>query len=299
MNNISKVDVVMPPGVHNLGAGFEVRRALPSAKRQMVGPFIFFDAFGPAVFGEGDGVDTRPHAHIGLATLTYLIEGDLLHRDSAGHVQAIGPSEANLMTAGPGIVHSERTPESARVQGSTIFGQQVWLALPKAQEEAEPSFAHHAASALPRIEGEGITATLIAGSGFGRRYPVSTFSDTIYADVALARGARFQIAAEHAERAIYLVVGSVRVVGQEGEFSAGELIVFKPGSEIVLKAGSAVRLMLIGGEPLPEKRFIHWNFVSSSMERIEQAMSDWRERHFPGVPGETEFIALPTEVASR
>lgn len=265
----------------------------------MVGPFIFFDAFGPAVFGAGDGVDTRPHPHIGLATLTYLIEGDIMHRDSAGHVQTIGPGEVNLMTAGKGIVHSERTTEVARAKESTIFGQQVWLALPKAQEEAEPGFAHHEASALPRTEGDGISATLIAGSAFGRRSPVASYSDTIYVDIALAPRARFQIAAEHTERAIYVVTGTVRVIGQSGAFSAGELIVFKPGSEIVLQASSAVRLMLIGGEPLPEKRFIHWNFVSSSMERIEQAMSDWRERRFPGVPGETEYIPLPSEAKTR
>jgi hypothetical protein len=298
-NSFSQVESVILPQVHNLGADFEVRRALPSAKRQMVGPFIFFDAFGPAVFKAGDGVDVRPHPHIGLATLTYLIEGNILHRDSAGHVQVIGPGEANLMTAGRGIVHSERTTADARLKENTLYGQQVWLALPKAQEEAEPGFSHHAASALPRLEGEGATATLISGSAFGQRSPVAAYSDTIYADIALALQARFKIPAEHTERAIYVVAGTVRVAGQCGQFGATELIVFKPGAEIVLQADSAARLMLIGGEPMAEPRYIYWNFVSSSMERIEQAVADWHQRQFPGVPGETEYIPLPEGAKSR
>ena len=245
--------------------------------------------------GAGEGVDTRPHPHIGLATLTYLIEGEIMHRDNAGHVQAIGAGEANWMTAGRGIVHSERSTDTARANESRMFGQQVWIALPKALEEAAPGFAHHGASTLPHLDGEGIRATLIAGTAFGRRSPVVTSSDMIYVDVALTPNARFQIPAEHSERAIYIINGEVQVSGQSGSFGAHELVVFKPGSEIVLSATSFVRLMLIGGEPMPEKRFVHWNFVSSSMERIEQAKADWRERRFPGVPGEIEYIPLPLE----
>lgn len=222
-----------------------------------------------------------------------------MHRDSAGHLQEVAPGDASVMTAGRGIVHSERTTEAARKQGNTMFGQQVWLALPKSREEAEPEFVHYGASELPRIQGEGISATLIAGSAFGQRSPVATFSDTIYADVALAPHARFQIAPEHVERAAYVVSGTISVLGQAGEFAGGELVVFKPGAEIVLQARNAVRLMLIGGEPLPEKRFIYWNFVSSSMDRIEQAMADWRECRFAGVPGETEFIPLPSQDPAR
>lgn len=264
----------------------------------MVGPFIFFDAFGPAVFGPGHGVDVRPHPHIGLATLTYLIEGSILHRDSAGHVQTIGPGDVNLMTAGRGIVHSERTTAAARAGESGMFGQQVWLALPKDREEMEPSFSHHNPVSLPRMEGEGISTTLIAGSAFGGRSPVATYSDAIYADVSLAPRARFCISSDYVERAIYLVSGSVCVLGQSGEFDAGELVIFKPGVEIVLTASRRARLMLIGGEPLPERRFIHWNFVSSSMERIEQARQDWQARRFPDVPGETEYIPLPARPTS-
>jgi redox-sensitive bicupin YhaK (pirin superfamily) len=263
----------------------------------MVGPFIFFDAFGPAVFRAGDGVDTRPHPHIGLATLTYLIKGDIMHRDSAGNAHAISPGEVNLMTAGRGIVHSERSTEFARAQESALFGQQVWLALPKDQEEVEPSFNYHAANSLPHLYGDGAMATLLAGSAFGFRSPVTTYSDMIYADIALEPKAKFKIPTEHTERAIYVVEGVVQVVGQVGLFAKGELIVFKPSSEIILQASTVgVRLMLIGGEPLPEKRFIGWNFVSSSVERIEQAMFDWKEHRFPNVPDETEFIPGPAEI---
>jgi redox-sensitive bicupin YhaK (pirin superfamily) len=281
----SPLEHVILPQVHSLGEGFEVRRALPSATRQMVGPFIFFDAFGPAVFSAGHGVDARPHPHIGLATITYLIEGEIMHRDSAGHAQVIGAGEVNLMTAGHGIVHSERTPEQARASQNKLFGQQVWLALPKDREEMAPDFAHHSPSALPMMEGEGASATLITGSAFGRRSPVNCYSDTLYVDITLAPHARFKIPPEHTERAVYLVSGSVRVGGQDGVFGADELIVFKPGSEIVITANTNARFMVIGGEPLPEKRFIYWNFVSSSLERIEQAKSDWKERRLPAFPG--------------
>jgi redox-sensitive bicupin YhaK (pirin superfamily) len=287
------IDQVLLPAVRDLGDGFEVRRALPSAQRRMVGPFIFLDSFGPVAFRSGQGLDTRPHPHIGLATLTYLIEGEIVHRDSEGYVQAIRPGEVNVMTAGRGIVHSERSGDAFRASGGTVFGFQSWMALPTAQEETAPGFQHFGAAELPHSEGEGISLRLIAGTLHGRRAPTRAFSDLFNADVSLIDGARFRIDAEHLERAVYVVSGAIEIAGQTGSFGKDRLVVFKPGAEIVLRASGATRLMLLGGEPLPEKRHIYWNFVSSRRERIEQAARDWRDRRFPGVPGETEFIPLP------
>jgi redox-sensitive bicupin YhaK (pirin superfamily) len=284
---------VVLPSVRDLGDGFQVRRALPSAQRRSVGPFIFFDSFGPVAFRAGDGLDTRPHPHIGLATLTYLIQGDILHRDSEGHVQAIGPGEVNLMTAGRGIVHSERTAPAVRATGGTVFGFQSWLALPVAQEETTPGFQHVAATAVPELEGDGATLRLIAGSLHGQRAPTRSFSDLFNAELVLQDGARFQITAEHVERAAYVVEGTIHVAGQDGAFGKDRLVVFKPGADIVIRAAGTARLMLLGGEPLPEKRHIFWNFVSSRRERIEQAARDWQEGRFPVVPGDPDFIPLP------
>jgi redox-sensitive bicupin YhaK (pirin superfamily) len=285
--------MVVLPAVRDLGDGFNVRRALPSIHRRMVGPFIFFDQMGPTAFHSGDGLDVRPHPHIGLATITYLLEGEILHRDSVGSVQAIRPGEVNWMTAGSGIVHSERTSPEVRVSGGPLFGLQTWVALPVADEETAPSFAHHKAHEIPKTEGDGTALSLVIGSLDGLKSPVKTFSDTVYADIALADGARYQLRAEHVERALYVVTGEVEVVGQNGGFAAGEFVIFKPGAEIVLRAKGAARLMLVGGEPLPEKRNIYWNFVSSSADRIEQAKDDWRHQRFAPVPNETEFIPLP------
>jgi redox-sensitive bicupin YhaK (pirin superfamily) len=279
--------------VRDLGDGFQVRRALPSAQRRSVGPFIFFDSFGPVAFRAGDGMDTRPHPHIGLATLTYLIEGEILHRDSERHVQTIRPGEVNLMTAGRGIVHSERTAPQARAAGGTVFGFQSWLALPVEHEETDPGFQHVAAAALPELEGDGATLRLIAGSLHGLRAPTRSFSDLFNAELVLRDGAQFQVTAEHVERAVYVVEGAILIEGQEGTFSQDRLIVFKPGADIVLRAVGPTRLMLLGGEPLPERRHIFWNFVSSRRERIEQAARDWQEGRFPVVPGDPEFIPLP------
>ncbi|WP_380784737.1 pirin family protein [Sphingomonas sp. R86521] len=289
------VDTVILPPVRDLGDGFSVRRALPSAHRRMVGPFIFFDQMGPAAFNSGEGLDVRPHPHIGLATVTYLLEGEILHRDSVGSVQSIRPGEVNWMTAGSGIVHSERTAPDMRVQGGPLFGLQTWVALPAAREEAKAGFSHHKADAIPKTDADGVAMTVIVGKHDGLISPVETFSDMVYADIALAPGARYQLRAEHVERAIYVVGGHVEARGQSGGFDAGELIVFKPGAEIVLHAERGARLMLIGGEPFPEKRHIYWNFVSSRPERIEQAKHDWRERNFAGVPDEADFIPLPDE----
>jgi redox-sensitive bicupin YhaK (pirin superfamily) len=289
------VDAIILPPVRDLGDGFQVRRALPSAHRRMVGPFIFFDQMGPTAFEGGHGLDVRPHPHIGLATVTYLLEGEILHRDSVGSVQAIRPGEVNWMTAGSGIVHSERTSPEVRSSGGPLYGLQTWVALPKAHEETAPAFSHHKAHEIPKMEGEGVSLTLIVGTGDGLRSPVPSFSDIVYADIVLTDGARYRLSAEHEERAIYVVSGAVTVEGQSGGFEHGELIVFKPGAEMVLKASGPTRLMLVGGEPLPEPRQIFWNFVSSSGDRIEQAKEDWREGRFAKVPGETEFIPLPAE----
>ena len=289
------VDLVILPPVRDLGDGFSVRRALPSAQRRMVGPFIFFDQMGEAVFDKGEGLDVRPHPHIGLATLTYLIEGEILHRDSLGSVQPILPGEVNWMTAGRGIVHSERTSPAMRATGGPLFGLQTWIALPRHAEETAQGFAHHKAHEIPTTEDAGTRLTVVAGSVDGLVSPIITFSDMVYADIEMVPGARYQVRAEHIERAVYVVSGEVEVIGQSGSFAAGELVVFKPGAEVILKSNMTTRLMLIGGEPLPEERHIFWNFVSSDPERIEQAKADWKAGRFGTVPGDQEFIPLPEQ----
>lgn len=292
--DIPDVEMIVLPPVRDLGDGFQVRRALPSHHRRMVGPFIFFDQMGPVTLSPGDGLDVRPHPHIGLATVTYLLEGEILHRDSLGSVQAIRPGAVNWMTAGHGIVHSERSADDVRASGGPLFGLQTWVALPKAHEETAPAFFHHGADAIPQADAEGVTLRVVAGTSDGMTSPVQTFSDMLYVDVNLAAGARYRLSAEHIERAVYVITGAVGVEGQQGAFAAGELVIFKPGAEIVLRAeGGPARIMLVGGEPLAEPRHIFWNFVSSSKDRLEQAKADWREQRFPTVPGETEFIPLP------
>ena len=290
---IPAVDMIVLPPVRDLGDGFAVRRALPSAHRRMVGPFIFCDQMGPITLAAGQGLDVRPHPHIGLATVTYLLEGEMMHRDSLGSVQAIRPGAVNWMTAGSGIVHSERTPAQTRAIGGPLFGLQTWVALPREQEETAPAFFHHAAEDIPQAEADGVIIRVVAGRSDGMTSPVQTFTDMLYADVTLTDGARYRLTAEHIERAVYVIEGTLAVEGQEGGFAAGELVIFKPGAEIVLCARGPARIMLIGGEPLPEPRHIYWNFVSSSKDRIEQAKADWRANRFPHVPGETEFIPLP------
>lgn len=292
-NSASAIEHLILPAVRDLGDGFKVRRALPSAQRRTVGPFIFLDSFGPTVFKAGEGLDTRPHPHIGLSTMTYLLDGEMLHRDSEHYVQTIRPGEINLMTAGKGIVHSERSTELARQAGGTVFGFQSWLALPVAHEEADPGFQHVSAGEIPVIEDEGVTVRVLAGALHDKQAPTRTLSDLFYADVVLEAGARYRIHKEHVERAIYVVSGEVTVSGQDGRFGRDQLVIFKPETEIVLSAMGLTRLILLGGEPLPEKRHIFWNFVSSRRERIEQAAEDWRLQRFPGVPGEHEFIPLP------
>ncbi|HEV2764352.1 MAG TPA: pirin family protein [Pyrinomonadaceae bacterium] len=288
------VETVIVPRTRDLVGGFKVRRALPSVRRRMVGPFVFLDQMGPELLRAGAGLDVAPHPHIGLATVTYLFEGELLHRDSLGTVQAIRPGEVNWMTAGRGIAHSERTPTELRQTGSELFGIQSWVALPSREEECAPAFAHHDANELPLVEGDGVSLRLVAGSLYGARSPVHTLSEMFYADARLDAGARLPMPA-HEERALYVVEGEVGIVGDAGTFGEGQLLVFEPGAEVVLVASprAAARFMLLGGETLDGPRHIWWNFVSSSTERIEQAKADWREGRFAPVPEETEFIPLP------
>ena len=290
------VEAVVVTRARELVEGFKVRRVLPSVKRRMVGPFIFLDQMGPELLGAGRGLDVAPHPHIGLATVTYLFEGELLHRDSLGTVQAIRPGEVNWMTAGGGIAHSERTPaEARRREGSELFGIQSWVALPLRDEESAPDFAHHGAAELPVVEGEGKRVRLIAGSLYGARSPVRTLSEMFYADATLAPDAVLNVPVEHEERAVYVVEGSVEVLPERDVYVAGQLLLLRPGVEVLLRGASAnaVRLMLLGGAPLEGKRHIWWNFVSSSPERIEQAKEDWRAGRFAPVPNETERIPLP------
>jgi redox-sensitive bicupin YhaK (pirin superfamily) len=290
----SSLEVVVVPPIHDLGDQFKVRRALPSRDRRMVGPFVFLDQMGPHVFEPGRGLDVRPHPHIGLATVTYLFDGEIMHRDSLGSVQPIRPGEVNWMTAGRGIVHSERTGTELRGAGSSLFGLQCWVALPTRHEEIDPAFAHLGADELPVIEGEGATARIIAGSFFGQKAPVATLSDLFYVDLQLKPGARIAMPAEYSEQALYVVEGELDL-GRDGVFAAGQLLVLKPKAQVTLAAGgnAPARVMLLGGEPMDGPRYLSWNFVSSSSDRIEQAREDWRKMAFPQVPGETEFIPLP------
>lgn len=285
------IEMVIVPRVRDLG-DFEVRRALPAVERQMVGPFIFFDQMGPVLMRAGKGIDVRPHPHIGLATVTWLFDGSMYHRDSLGSAQLITPGELNWMTAGRGIVHSERSTPEDRLTDRKAFGIQAWVALPKSQEEAPPSFLHVGAHDLPQLEGEGVRLRLIAGSMFGALSPVKTATDMIYADVTLKPGARLPVPAEHEERAVYVAEGSVSVAGQR--FDAGRLVLLRPREALTLTAETAARVMLLGGEPMDGPRHIWWNFVSSSRDRLEAAKDDWKQARFAIVPGdEEEFIPLP------
>ena len=288
------LEVVVVPRTHDLGDQFIVRRALPSKQRRMVGPFVFLDQMGPHVFSAGQGLDVRPHPHIGLATVTYLLDGEIMHRDSLGTVQSIRPGAVNWMTAGKGIVHSERTAPDQRQAGSSLFGLQCWVALPRELEETEPAFSHTSASELPVVEGEGATARVIAGRFFGQASPAPASSPLFYVDLQLQPGARLAMPSEYAEQALYIVDGSLDL-GRDGSFGAGQLLVLKPGATLTLAGGggSGARVMLLGGEPMEGPRYLTWNFVSSSVERIEQAKADWKAQAFPPVAGETEFIPLP------
>jgi hypothetical protein len=284
------IEQVIVPRARDLG-GFEVRRALPAVGRQMVGPFIFFDQMGPAELKVGEGLDVRPHPHIGLATVTFLFEGEITHRDSLGVEQVIRPGEVNLMTAGRGVAHSERSPAAARAAGPRLYGIQTWMALPQALEECDPAFVHAGVEALPRIAGEGKRVRLVLGSLYGETSPVASASECFYAEAVLAPGAILPLDASHEERSIYVVAGEIDIAGQS--FAAGRLLVFRPGDRISVLALSQSRLMLMGGEPMDGPRHIWWNFVSSSKDRIAAAKADWKAGRFAAVPGESEFIPAP------
>jgi len=283
-------DLIVPRTV-DLG-NMTVRRALPSARSRMVGPFIFFDHFGPAEFRAGEGIDVRPHPHIGLATVTYLFDGEIVHRDSLGTAVAIKPGEVNWMTAGRGIVHSERTGAERRAAGGPIHGLQMWVALPAAIEEMEAGFSHHDAAEFPLVEDDGKRVRLVLGSLYGVRSPAATTSETIFADATLKTGATLPIDADHEERAIYVTDGAIDIAGDS--FARGRLLLLRAGDAIKVKATEDTRLVIVGGEPMDGPRHIWWNFVSSRKERIEQAKEEWKAGFFGKVPGdEIEFIPLP------
>jgi redox-sensitive bicupin YhaK (pirin superfamily) len=271
--------------------GFAVRRALPSARRRMVGPFIFLDQMGPATFPPGEAFDVRPHPHIGLSTVTYLFDGEIMHRDSLGTTEAIRPGAINLMTAGRGIVHSERTGLQHRRTGFSMMGLQAWVALPREIEEGEASFDHYEADRVPVLSGEGKCVRVLMGSLYGRASPVRTDWDTIYADAALDAGARLPIDAEAEERALYVAAGEIDIAGDR--FGVGSLLILRPGDRITVEAVSPARFAILGGATMDGPRHIWWNFVSSSQERIEQAKADWTLGRFETVPGDPEFIPLP------
>ncbi|CAG2139345.1 hypothetical protein LMG31506_02099 [Cupriavidus yeoncheonensis] len=287
---MSAIEHLLKPHVRDLG-DFTVRRLLPAAATQTVGPFIFFDHMGPVTLPPGHGADVRPHPHIGLATVTYLFDGEIVHRDSLGSEQVIRPGDVNWMTAGNGIVHSERSPEAVREAGARLHGIQTWVALPKDHETVAPSFFHHPGATLPKIERAGVRMTVIAGDAFGNTSPVKVFSRTLYVAIELDAGASIEIPPEHAERGVYPVDGSVALDGEA--LPAEHMVVLAPGQTVTLTATVPSRVMLLGGDPTDGRRFIFWNFVASSKEAIEAASRRWEDDGFPHVPGETERIPLP------
>lgn len=287
------VELYLTPQAKDLG-GFEVRRVLPSVNRKLVGPFVFFDHLGPAEFKNGQAIDVRPHPHIGLATVTYLFEGELLHRDSLHNVQRILPGDVNWMTAGKGIVHSERTPDELRGSTFSMHGIQSWVALPKSAEEGEPGFFHHPKSTLPVIAQPGVTMRLIAGRAYEAESPVVTASPMFYLDVELAPGSQLQVPNDFHDRAVYLVRGDLDLNGSATE-GVPSMLILAPGVDVMLTAKAPTRLMLLGGEPLDGDRYIWWNFVASSRDKIDQAKQKWRQGEIGEIPGESEFIPLPSD----
>lgn len=294
---LDAIETLIVPRTRDLG-DFEVRRALPAPKRQMVGPFIFFDQAGPAEFLTGRGVDIRPHPHIGLGTVTYLFRGDFHHRDSTGADQVIRPGELNWMVAGRGVSHSERTSAAARSGPNSLFGIQTWLALPDAVEDMSPMFEHHGQAALPVIADNGVSVRLILGRAYGETAPATMFSDTFYADVLLEPGCRLPMPHDHEDRGLYIVDGTISIAGQT--FEAGRMMVFRPGDPITVAAGDqGARLMILGGATFSGPRYIWWNFVASSRERIEEAKAEWRAHNWGqgrfDLPADdrAEFIPLP------
>jgi redox-sensitive bicupin YhaK (pirin superfamily) len=291
------IELVIEGRPRDLG-GFSVRRTLPSHLRRIVGPFVFVDHMGPVDFAPGDGIDVRPHPHIALATITYLFDGEIVHRDSLGSHQAIRPGDVNWMVAGRGVAHSERTSAEGRPRGGKLHGMQTWVALPRRDEEIEPRFEHHPRPTLPIVRRSGVELHVLAGTAYGARAPTSVLSPTLFVFARLEAGATLEIDGEHDERAVYVVDGAIACDGHS--FGAGCLLVLRPGAGALVSATTPSRLMLLGGAPLDGPRHIWWNFVSSSLERIEQAKRDWREGRFPRIPGDdVEFIPLPEEPRAR
>ncbi|MGS0743338.1 pirin family protein [Glaciimonas sp. GG7] len=290
---MSSIEQIIHPQIRDIG--FPIRRLLPAAQVRTVGPFVFFDHMGPVTFAtEGTSGDVRPHPHIGLATVTYLFSGAMVHRDSLGSVQRIVPGDINWMTSGRGIVHSERVPEDIRQQGVTVQGLQMWVALPKKEEETAPGFWHYPAADIPTVRFEGAEIRVLVGQAFGQTSPVKTHSATLYVAANLRAGAHLPLGTDYAERAIYVISGALSVDGETIE--QGTLIVLAPDAKVTLVATNDTALMLLGGEPLDGPRFLWWNFVASTKERLEAAKTAWANQQqdvFPNVPGETEFIPLP------
>jgi redox-sensitive bicupin YhaK (pirin superfamily) len=286
----SSIRAILKPSLRDIG-GLTVRRVLPALAARLVGPFIFFDHMGPATFAPETGLDVRPHPHIGLATVTYLFEGAMMHRDSIGSVQKIVPGDVNWMTAGRGIVHSERSPEGERAHSHVLHGIQTWVALPLEHEEAEPAFEHHPGETLPRLERNGVRLEVVAGQAFGARSPVATFSPTLYVAARFAAGGALALEPEHEERGVYLVDGDLSL--DDEPFAPGQMAVLVPGVTVTLSSVAGATVMLLGGAKLAGERFIEWNFVASSRERIERAKRDWTDQAMGKIPGETEWIALP------
>jgi redox-sensitive bicupin YhaK (pirin superfamily) len=284
---------------HDLGDGFFVTRLLPQAERRSIGPFVFFDYFGPVDFAPGKGIDVRPHPHIGLATVTYLFDGSQMHRDTLGSVQEIKPGDVNWMTAGRGIAHSERTGAEARASGHRMHGIQSWVGLPSKDEEAAPGFQHFSAADLPVREDKNVTLRIITGEAFGLKSPVKVFSPIFYADAQFAPGGSLHYAAEHEERALLVIDGEIQINDAAHgvqTHQAGAMLALEPGEEVTLFSTGPARVMLLGGAPLDGPRHIWWNFVSSSKERIERAKQEWKNGVFGTIPGDDqEFIPLPPE----
>jgi redox-sensitive bicupin YhaK (pirin superfamily) len=290
MTEPATVETIIVPRTRDIG-DFSVMRVLPAAARRMVGPFVFLDQFGPVTLAAGKGMDVRPHPHIGLSTVTYLLKGSIVHRDSLGFAQSIEPGDVNWMTAGRGIVHSERSDAELRKKPQSLYGLQSWVALPRRDEETDPAFLHYAGATLPEASEGGMHLKVIAGTVQGLTSPVATHSPLFYGDVTLQAGARFMLDATYDERAAYLIEGMVEVDGVS--FEPGRLLAFGAG-EILLRAVTPARFVVLGGEPMDGPRHIWWNFVSSRLERIEQAKEDWRRDRFGvRIPGEHEFIPLP------
>ena len=285
------LDAVIVPRTRDLGDGFMVRRALPAIERRSVGPFVFFDQMGPVALAAGKGLDVRPHPHIGLATVTYLFEGEILHRDSLGTVQAIRPGDVNWMTAGRGIAHSERTPPELRAGGSRVAGIQLWVGLPSADEEMAPGFVHVPGAELPVMQEDKMRLRVILGDWEGESSPVETRSPMFYADAQLDANTDITVPADYSERAAYVIDGAIEHDGKT--FTAGQLLVFRALADADVTARAHARVLFLGGEPLDGPRHLWWNFVSSSKKRLAQAAEDWRANKFATIPGETEFIPLP------